>query len=511
MKRVKGGPRGTKGLRYFSILVCKKLSECKSSSYNHIADVLIQESRSEGKPADATKRPKHDADDDIKKASTAAKSDGGASHADDGEDGGDDEEHFDEKNIRRRIYDALNVLMAIDMIVKDKKTIRWNGPPSLALAAVSPSSSTASASPLAPSPVPSPHERLLVLKAERTVLQGRLEEKKALLTEQVLEYVGMRYLLERNADADGGRGGEEDVRLYFPFILVNTDRTTTIDCEMSEKHDAVSMRYSDVFSVHDQTVVVRMVGKGREQLWENIPKELQSLVVGLDAAKARSDERQRQRKSAQHGTDDDIDESDGHDDDQPGGREPGEEDEDDEDEEDESEVDKVVHALVEDDLFHRSLPHPSSLYHLTSSSSSSYSHQRSPLSYALQSPAHPSLLSSSAAFLSTPFTAYPSPLIKHLSPLTPSTSPFHSSAFPSMFSPLHASSSASPLATPGGASSPFLGVIGRSGSGARPSSSSRLFGGSDGGVRRSNSVVIGNSSIISSDASGLTSAQITVS
>ncbi|KAI9247723.1 hypothetical protein BDA99DRAFT_425769, partial [Phascolomyces articulosus] len=39
---------------------------------------------------------------------------------------------YDQKNIRRRVYDALNVLMAMDIIAKDKKEIRWLGiPPSL--------------------------------------------------------------------------------------------------------------------------------------------------------------------------------------------------------------------------------------------------------------------------------------------------------------------------------------------------------------------------------------------
>jgi hypothetical protein len=36
---------------------------------------------------------------------------------------------FDEKNIRRRVYDALNVLMAMDIISKDKKEISWQGLP----------------------------------------------------------------------------------------------------------------------------------------------------------------------------------------------------------------------------------------------------------------------------------------------------------------------------------------------------------------------------------------------
>lgn len=35
----------------------------------------------------------------------------------------------DEKNIRRRVYDALNVLMALNIISKDKKEIKWRGLP----------------------------------------------------------------------------------------------------------------------------------------------------------------------------------------------------------------------------------------------------------------------------------------------------------------------------------------------------------------------------------------------
>lgn len=35
----------------------------------------------------------------------------------------------DQKNIRRRVYDALNVLMAMDIISKEKKEIHWLGLP----------------------------------------------------------------------------------------------------------------------------------------------------------------------------------------------------------------------------------------------------------------------------------------------------------------------------------------------------------------------------------------------
>lgn len=35
----------------------------------------------------------------------------------------------EEKNIRRRVYDALNVLLAMKIITKDRKLIRWYGMP----------------------------------------------------------------------------------------------------------------------------------------------------------------------------------------------------------------------------------------------------------------------------------------------------------------------------------------------------------------------------------------------
>merc|ERR1719393_1259588 len=39
------------------------------------------------------------------------------------------DQQYDEKNIRRRVYDALNVLMAMDIITKEKKNIMWRGLP----------------------------------------------------------------------------------------------------------------------------------------------------------------------------------------------------------------------------------------------------------------------------------------------------------------------------------------------------------------------------------------------
>ncbi|OBZ91186.1 Transcription factor Dp-2 [Choanephora cucurbitarum] len=84
-------PRATKGLRHFSKQVCDKVAEKGVTSYNEVADELafdIQNSTERNQNAS-----------------------------------------YDQKNIRRRVYDALNVLMAMDIISKDKKIIKWLGIP----------------------------------------------------------------------------------------------------------------------------------------------------------------------------------------------------------------------------------------------------------------------------------------------------------------------------------------------------------------------------------------------
>ncbi|XP_020264072.1 transcription factor-like protein DPB isoform X4 [Asparagus officinalis] len=77
------------GLRRFSTIVCRKVQAKGRTTYNEVADEIIAELSS----------------------------------------GLCILEQFDEKNIRRRVYDAFNVLIAINVIAKDKKEIRWIGSP----------------------------------------------------------------------------------------------------------------------------------------------------------------------------------------------------------------------------------------------------------------------------------------------------------------------------------------------------------------------------------------------
>ena len=204
------GPRRDKGLRSFSLKVCQKVEERDVTTYNEVADELVKEFKL------------------------------------------DPSITFDEKNIRRRIYDALNVLMAMDIITRDKKNIRWKGfPQSLE------------------------KERELVVRRQHE-LQRELQNKYKEVEKKALQYISLCNIMKRNASrplapdcADtlsaqahvdkgkeaagalategrmGERGGKSAVKarsaaLKIPFVIVQTQVENEIHLEYrNEKKEAL--------------------------------------------------------------------------------------------------------------------------------------------------------------------------------------------------------------------------------------------------------------------------------
>lgn len=80
---------------------------------------------------------------------------------------------YDEKNIRRRVYDALNVLMAMDIIIKDKKDISWKGLPS------------------------APHAQLEKLKEERAALSQKILNQQVYLQVCLPHYLRLVEIFKR--------------------------------------------------------------------------------------------------------------------------------------------------------------------------------------------------------------------------------------------------------------------------------------------------------------------------
>ncbi|XP_020084248.1 transcription factor-like protein DPB, partial [Ananas comosus] len=196
--RVTAGDKSGRGLRQFSMKVCEKVESKGRTTYNEVADELVAEF----------------ADPNGKLASP-------------------DQQQYDEKNIRRRVYDALNVLMAMDIISKDKKEIQWKGLPRTSL------------------------NDIEELKAERMALKNRIEKKTAYLQELQDQFIGLQNLVQRNEHLYGS-GNIPSGGVALPFILVQTRPHATVEVEISEDMQLVHFDFNSTpFELHDDSYVLK--------------------------------------------------------------------------------------------------------------------------------------------------------------------------------------------------------------------------------------------------------------
>ncbi|KAL8154159.1 hypothetical protein V2J09_011919 [Rumex salicifolius] len=203
VQRATGGDKSGRGLRQFSMKVCEKVESKGTTTYNEVADELVAEFAD---PSNSPTSP--------------------------------DQLQYEEKNIRRRVYDALNVLMAMDIISKDKKEIHWKGLPRTSI------------------------NDIEELKAERLRLRSRIEKRAAYLQELEEQFVGYQRLVRRNQQLCSS-GNAPSGGVALPFILVQTRPNATVEVEISEDMQLVHFDFNSTpFELHDDNYVLK-------QLWSH--------------------------------------------------------------------------------------------------------------------------------------------------------------------------------------------------------------------------------------------------
>ncbi|KAI3909311.1 hypothetical protein MKW98_025953 [Papaver atlanticum] len=164
-----GEKAGGRGLRQFSIQVCKKVESKGRTTYNEVMDELVA---------------------DLSTTTPYMKP------------------NCKEKNIRRRVYDSLNVLISADIISKDKnKEIQWRG----ILHAAG-------------------QNAVEQLKSNYLGLRNKIAKKVAYLQELEDQFVGLHNLAQRNEQlCCSGRKAATSGGVPLPFIIIQTPPSATID------------------------------------------------------------------------------------------------------------------------------------------------------------------------------------------------------------------------------------------------------------------------------------------
>ncbi|XP_011304442.1 transcription factor Dp-1 isoform X3 [Fopius arisanus] len=225
-----------KGLRHFSMKVCEKVKKKGTTSYNEVADELVGEFTNPSHVNSLT------------------------------------DQQYDQKNIRRRVYDALNVLMAMNIISKEKKEIRWLGLPT------------------------NSHQECLSLEKDKKKKIERIKTKTQQLHQLILQHISFKNLVERNSMNENLYGPPKpNSAIQLPFIILNTSKKTVVDCSITNDKSEYLFNFNDKFEIHDDIEVLKRMGlafgleKGEcteENLRKSkamVPKSLEKYVEQLSS------------------------------------------------------------------------------------------------------------------------------------------------------------------------------------------------------------------------------------
>ncbi|XP_044014890.1 transcription factor Dp-1 isoform X2 [Aphidius gifuensis] len=190
-----------KGLRHFSMKVCEKVKKKGTTSYNEVADELVGEFTN---PANGNTLP---------------------------------DQQYDQKNIRRRVYDALNVLMAMNIISKEKKEIRWLGLPTNSI------------------------QECIALEKDKKKKIERIKAKTQQLHQLILQHISFKNLVERNCENENKYGPPKpNSAIQLPFIILNTSKKTVVDCSITNDKSEYLFNFNDKFEIHDDIEVLKRMG-----------------------------------------------------------------------------------------------------------------------------------------------------------------------------------------------------------------------------------------------------------
>ncbi|XP_060516564.1 transcription factor Dp-1 isoform X2 [Cylas formicarius] len=199
-KRGRKTDKISKGLRHFSMKVCEKVKQKGTTTYNEVADELVGE------------------------FTNSANSNSLA-------------DQYDQKNIRRRVYDALNVLMAMNIISKEKKEIRWIGLPTNSL------------------------QECQQLEKEVHRRTNSIQEKEKQFYELIMSQIAFKSLAQRNKEAEKVHGSPGlNSFIQLPFVVVNTNRKTVINCSISTDKSEYLFQFSDKFEISDDLEILKQIG-----------------------------------------------------------------------------------------------------------------------------------------------------------------------------------------------------------------------------------------------------------
>lgn len=202
--------------------------------------------------------------------------------------------NMDFKNVQRRVYDALNVLSALNIIKKDRNKIKFKGSPFIngkgIEGLIGPTQSIQSRL------LEEKQERELQLlkKKERIALldklieqkQGQMKDESQLLKEKVLQHVAIKKIIPRNFNSDTHHHLQKVPIPFVGFKMEQQHSSQKILLQLSQDKDILSMHSEIPVTAFTENDIFEGMGIRQTKNMEIIdliqPKHLQFVNKVLD-------------------------------------------------------------------------------------------------------------------------------------------------------------------------------------------------------------------------------------
>jgi hypothetical protein len=165
----------------------------------------------------------------------------------------------DDKIVRRKVADVLNVLTAMGIVTRKKKSLTWVGIPL------------------------GSHASVEMRLSEGESLASRITKKRAELRDLYQQHIALHMLSEFNK-ARPVQVDEKD-RIHVPFVIINTLADAKIQCEIGEDNQQVVFHFDAPFTIRDDYDVLKDMGlhTALPHIIEAIvPPEFRSLMLPED-------------------------------------------------------------------------------------------------------------------------------------------------------------------------------------------------------------------------------------
>ncbi|KAI8381172.1 uncharacterized protein BYT42DRAFT_494046 [Radiomyces spectabilis] len=156
---------------------------------------------------------------------------------------------YDQKNIRRRVYDALNVLMAMGIIAKDKKEIKWLGVPACYQGDQA-HNKNKNADLL---------QQIEQEERRQAELESMVDRTRMQIRGKLTRHLQVCDLIHRNQQ----QPTTDDSVIFLPFFAVESDQNTLIDKTQDGKSAIVSIEADVERAIYEDTDVLHHLSFGK--------------------------------------------------------------------------------------------------------------------------------------------------------------------------------------------------------------------------------------------------------